>query len=257
MIGHLDDGQLAAYALDAMAADEHADVAAHLADCPACRRQLDEWTAVTARLAHVAPPVQPPAGMRERVLARATATPRLTVASPARRRDLGWAVAVAATAVVAIGLGVRGARLSDERARLQDALAALETRADSQRVALAARDSLLARVLGPETQMTTLTSTEASASLRVYWDRNRNEVIVAARRLPPAAAGRTYQLWGIGANGTPVGLGTFNTAVDGSAVVVLALGSVPAFSVTAVTLEPAGGSPGPTTTPLFVGPWPG
>lgn len=59
------------------------------------------------------------------------------------------------------------------------------------------------------------------------------------RPLPPE---RTYQLWRI-ENGTPVSLGVFERGL----LVTLAPGSTVAVSV-----EPPGGSPRPTTTPLFV-----
>ncbi|MPY67315.1 anti-sigma factor [Deinococcus sp. SDU3-2] len=62
-----------------------------------------------------------------------------------------------------------------------------------------------------------------------------------SRPLPPQ---RTYQLWRI-ENGTPVSLGTFERGL----LVTLAPGSTLAVSV-----EPPGGSPQPTTTPLFVQP---
>lgn len=62
-----------------------------------------------------------------------------------------------------------------------------------------------------------------------------------SRPLPPE---RTYQLWRI-ENGTPVSLGVFERGL----LVTLAPGSTLAVSV-----EPPGGSPQPTTPPLFVQP---
>lgn len=60
-----------------------------------------------------------------------------------------------------------------------------------------------------------------------------------SRPLPPE---RTYQLWRI-ENGTPVSLGVFERGL---------LVSLPPGSTVAVSVEPPGGSPQPTTTPLFV-----
>ena len=65
--------------------------------------------------------------------------------------------------------------------------------------------------------------------------------------------GRTYQLWFI-KDGKPVPSVTFNVAPAGDAVVSQV--SVPAegqLSAAAVTEEPAGGSPQPTTPVLLVG----
>ncbi|WP_407570617.1 anti-sigma factor domain-containing protein [Deinococcus altitudinis] len=55
-------------------------------------------------------------------------------------------------------------------------------------------------------------------------------------------AGRAYQAWKI-EGGKPVSLGLFKDQAY--------LASLPAGTVFAVTVEPAGGSPQPTTTPLF------
>ncbi|MBB5233629.1 anti-sigma factor [Deinococcus budaensis] len=60
------------------------------------------------------------------------------------------------------------------------------------------------------------------------------------RPLPP---GRTYQLWQLQGQ-TPVSLGTFG---EGGLLVTL-----PAGATVAVSVEPPGGSPQPTTQPLFV-----
>lgn len=62
-----------------------------------------------------------------------------------------------------------------------------------------------------------------------------------SRALPPE---RTYQLWQI-EDGTPVSLGVFERGL---------LVTLPPGATVAVSVEPPGGSPQPTTTPLFVQP---
>lgn len=145
--------------------------------------------------------------------------------------------------------------LRTDRAALQAQLSEVTALASNLETNLAARDSLLERILGPDAEIATLAATGAAPSMRLYWDRGRGEMVVSAERLPPAAAGRAYQLWGIGANGNPVSLGTFNTASDGRAVVVLAIGATDQFEVSAVTEEPESGSPAPTSAPILVGRW--
>ncbi|WP_288432624.1 anti-sigma factor [uncultured Deinococcus sp.] len=58
------------------------------------------------------------------------------------------------------------------------------------------------------------------------------------------AQGRTYQLWRIAPGGAPVSLGVFGRDV--------LTASLPQGTSVAVSVEPPGGSPQPTTTPLFV-----
>lgn len=245
MTDHPVDDTLAAFALDALEPDEAAFVARHLAHCGRCRAEVDALREATAALAESVPDAIPPAGMRERVLARALAGHR-----PARA-PASWArLALAASALLVLGLGYlfQGERRESQELALRLALA------DSL---LASRDSLLERLLGVDVEIATLAATDVAPAIRLYWVRDRGELIVAAQRLPPAATGRTYQLWGIGSDGRPVGLGTFNTGPDGRAVVTLAVTGEARYTVGAVTDEPAGGSPQPTTTPFLVGPWPG
>ena len=72
--------------------------------------------------------------------------------------------------------------------------------------------------------------------------------------LPPAPAGRIYQLWVIQTGKAPVSLGIFNTAPDGRLTTALDVPpALVAFDVTAVTEEPVGGSPQPTQQPFLVG----
>ena len=56
-------------------------------------------------------------------------------------------------------------------------------------------------------------------------------------------------------SGPPVSLGTFNTDSSGRALATLTVPAGLRIAVTAVTEEPAGGSPQPTTTPFLAATW--
>lgn len=266
MTNHAVAELLPAYALDALDEDDRRTVEAHLASCAACRDELAALRESTAALALTAPALQPPPELRARVLARATgravASPPAglravpTGAASGPRSGRAWQWLAAASLVIAAASGAVLLNTTSDRAALRDALARADAALAEQSLALAERDSLLARVLGPEVEIATLTATDAVPSLRLFRDRSRDALVLAARRLPPASAGRTYQLWGIGADGQPVGLGTFNTGPDGTAIVVLNVPREARYGVSAVTEEPAGGSAAPTTTPFLVGSWP-
>jgi anti-sigma-K factor RskA len=77
-------------------------------------------------------------------------------------------------------------------------------------------------------------------------------VVVAVFHLPPAPSDSIYQLWAI-AQGKPVSLGVFNTAVDGHLTAAMNVPAGLTFELTAVTKEPAGGSPQPTQKPFLIG----
>src|SRR5439155_555451 len=80
---------------------------------------------------------------------------------------------------------------------------------------------------------------------------------VTAFDLPPAPAGRTYQLWAIKKGQAPVSVGTFNTLPGGRAVITLQMPAGFKPDLSAVTEEPAGGSAQPTQQPFLVGAWQG
>jgi len=69
--------------------------------------------------------------------------------------------------------------------------------------------------------------------------------------LAPAPAGSTYQIWYLSDAGAPASAG-FVPAGERSAVVLQ--GDLGAADGVGVTLEPEGGSPAPTTTPVLAVP---
>ena len=50
-------------------------------------------------------------------------------------------------------------------------------------------------------------------------------------------------------------LGTFNTRADGSGLAVLPIPAGVVLAASAITDEPSGGSPQPTTSPFMVAAW--
>ena len=66
------------YALHALEPDEEQEVLEHLPTCPPCRELLRETTAVTSMFALAVADAEPPAGMRDRLLAAATADDAVT-----------------------------------------------------------------------------------------------------------------------------------------------------------------------------------
>ena len=83
----------------------------------------------------------------------------------------------------------------------------------------------------------------------------KSGVLLLASNLPPAPAGKIYEMWVIPATGNPVPAGLFQTESNGSGV-HLFKGPVDVASTgaVAVTLEAAEGAPQPTSTPIIVAP---
>ncbi len=73
-------------------------------------------------------------------------------------------------------------------------------------------------------------------------------------QLPPLSPGRVYQLWRIPGGGNPLSTGLFKVDQQGYGQIILPPDQQPqAGETVAVTDEPDGGSPGPTTQILIVG----
>ncbi len=248
----------AAYALDALDADERLRFEEHLAECAICRGEVAELRATAGSLAFAAPEVRPPSALRQRILDEAAAAQ-----SEADRADTSiaetphrltrWLLAAASVAAIAAGAGYwfeRQARL-DLGAELDGARQQLtETQLEVGR-----QGALLDALLDADIVTATLTATDAAPSARLYWNRRQDVAVLTAFNLVAAPAGRTYQVWGIDtvAGTAPVSLGTFDPGDTQRAALSFAMPAGATFDLAAVTDEPAGGSLQPTTTPFLVG----
>src|SRR5688572_1897642 len=73
---HLDHDTLAAHALDALNVDEVIEVGRHLAGCTQCQAELAALRATVALIPFGLPIAEPSPELRERIVARAKATPQ-------------------------------------------------------------------------------------------------------------------------------------------------------------------------------------
>ena len=107
--------QAAAYALDALDAEDRWTYERHLDTCERCRREVAILRDIAGELAYAADGPEPSPELRDRVLAAARAEPRTATVVPIRRRWLFPATAVAAVAAAcaAIGLGLWANSLRD------------------------------------------------------------------------------------------------------------------------------------------------
>jgi anti-sigma-K factor RskA len=72
--------------------------------------------------------------------------------------------------------------------------------------------------------------------------------------VPAPASDRTLQLWIIPTQGNPIDAGIFRPDANGRALYIASPGvSISQAAALAITDEPAGGQPQPTTTPIWVG----
>jgi anti-sigma-K factor RskA len=96
----------AAYALDALAADERKEFEAHLPGCRGCRDELGALQATVGALGLAAQGPEPAASLRDRILGAAREEPPKVIALARRRTRLYAATAVAVAACVALAVGL-------------------------------------------------------------------------------------------------------------------------------------------------------
>jgi Putative zinc-finger len=111
------DELAAELALGTLDGEQRAQALRHLADCPECRRTVEQLTAVADELLTLAPEREPPAGFESRVLARLQPPP--AAAHPRWRARRALAPLAAAAAAAAIALAVVLQATGDDR-RLAD-----------------------------------------------------------------------------------------------------------------------------------------
>jgi anti-sigma-K factor RskA len=218
---------LAAYALDALDADERERFERHLDDCAECTEQLALLDEPVAALAYAAEGPVPPKELRDRIIEGARAEPRAAVIKLPRRN---WALATvggvaAAAAALAIGLGLWANSLSNSL--------------DRERSAKSALDQLLSE------NATAKPLIGANGSLIV--SRNGRAAILVCG-LANAPSSKTYEAWVISGD-SPEPAGLFNGGSGCSPVFLTQ--RVPKNATVAVTLEGAGGATSPTLPILF------
>nr|WP_246315630.1 anti-sigma factor [Kineococcus aurantiacus] len=193
---------------------------------------------------------QPPPALRASVLAAVARTPQegpavalsagpavvdLRAARERRRGPSRWSVLVAAAGIVvaAAGVGVGFAVQPDPAP-----VASAQERARQQ------VGDLLAT---PGARVTTVSATGGGTATLVSAG---GRVGVVTSGLPSAGAGRGYQLW-LATGDTLTSAGMVPVTAAGSAVTVVDAGAATGLGI---SVEPAGGSAQPTTTPVVFTP---
>jgi anti-sigma-K factor RskA len=195
---------------------------------PAAQARLRKALETNAILGTLPDPVAPSKALRRRVL---------SIAEPAPSRmpwNLAWAALSACLVAGLVYTGVQRQGLEGE---------------------LRTRDATLAFLRSSETRLLkTGTVTEPQPVAKVFVNGSQGVLLVASN-LAPLAAGRTYEMWVVPKAGGPRPMGLFKPAADGSAIHLRA-GAVDLNDAAAIALsvEPDGGSPAPTTTPFLITP---
>jgi len=248
------------YALGALDAETTTAVEASLRQAsPDEQREIAGWREIVALLPQALAQPAPPDHLKERLLSRladeSQETPletaiaesaaqqtddKVLIFTPARRSEtkvarwlpLAAAILLALTSAYLLWQNTRLARERDQIAQaLDEEKRKLDTFATSQ------------------TKVIQLVGDQApNANARVFWDTRRNQWVIYIFDLPAPPPDKQYQLWYVVKN-TPISAKVFSTDAQGRQMLELTLPpeAWSGMNMTAVTLEPRGGSPQPTS----------
>jgi Anti-sigma-K factor rskA len=232
-------GEYGAWALGIAEDPARSEIVTHLArECPDCVAGVRGAMATVAAMSGAVTEIDPPKRLRNRVVA---------MVAPERKRAfvfLPWAVS-AVLAIALLSVAIPGRHIPG---RHGDATPA--TLENQNVTKLAEALSILNDPVAKD-----VTFGNPAARGRVFVS-PRGVVLIAAH-LPKLERNHTFELWVLPAAGNPVPAGTFrgeaiSDSAGSSAAVYVYRGSTANATAIAVTVEPEGGSPQPTTTPFIV-----
>ncbi len=241
----------------AATSEEKRALFAHLPSCADCTQALAAFEAVAASLVQTLPPVAPPPAIRARLLETIAREEAIT---PVRRAETAvvsdwssgvrwpWALGWAFAGLFGLILGWN-IHIQRENTQLYNAEIA------SLQLTLAEKEEALRLIEARQTLTVGLSGApEGQAAGKVFWNPESNAGLLITFDLPVLPPDRVYQLWAI-QGGPPVDAGTFLPNITGMGTLKVKPVPNPTEPVTlfAITVEPVGGSPQPTSDILLKG----
>lgn len=231
---------LAAYAIGALDTDEIYALESHLNDCRSCQSELADYQSVMIGLLQSIPSQSPPPGLRRKLAAELPSqrtrtrslTPNIFSQFPLRQ--------VVAVVVVVILLGINIYSSVQIRGLQREQVAIAEQLSNEQ--------TTIAMLAYPDTQTLAVKADVKNLTGSMLVDRDKSTAVLVLWNLPPVEIGQTYQIWLIDADGNRVSGGLFTPAGEQGYTTAAIHSSVPLgdFIGLGVTVEPGGGSEGPT-----------
>jgi anti-sigma-K factor RskA len=227
-----------AYALGALDAEDAVALEAHLQTCPSCRDELAAYRAMSSNLLMGLPPQMPSKALRRRLQGQLPSAKKL--AQP----RLNWSLShVAAWIAILSLLAVNVFSVLQVRA-LQNQQAQLMDQIQNGQMALV-------MLSYPNTESFPIKQENVSGSFLL--DKEYNHAVLILRGLTPLANDQTYQIWLIEPNGERTSAGLIQPQTDLPVVSapIRSTQNLANFIGVGMTVEPAGGSEGPTGLQIF------
>ena len=260
---HLNTGS---YALDALDIEERVEFEQFALTDEQTAQEARELTETAALLAYGTEEQTPPPQLKADVMAAIRNKRQLPNPSVVRDISSGkkhgshssasntakgsrWLPALGAAAALVVFAGAAGWVVGQNStdSALQNQLVALE----SNKASAAAQQEAMLSIVGSADAKIATTEMPAGASVTVASSTKANRAAVMVQDMPKLPADKTYELWFISAAGAvPAGLMTITDSTTPGLQILD--GPMGGATHVGITIEPAGGSPSPTTTPLLV-----
>jgi anti-sigma-K factor RskA len=238
-------GLSGAYAVDALDDVERAEFERHLEQCPECQDEVASLRAAAVELSHGSS-ATPPTALRASVLRQISTVRPLPPVTPTgtsaqadgggtvtslesrrRRNPFIWLAAAAAAAVLAIGALVWSPWESNQPP--PSATEQVLKAKDAQRFA----------------------QSVDGARATIVRSKSLGKAVIIADNMPAAPEGKDFQVWFQNPDGAMVSAGLMPHEAKPTVSMVLN-GHASKFVGAGITLDPAGGSPEPTSAPLVL-----
>ena len=247
------------YALGVLEGKEREELEAHLARaCPKCTPGVAKARWVVVQLTLAAPDAQPPESLRGKIIEAVNTSPEkaravVPIEKPKRSAQgamfPAWAWIAAAALALVTGYTIRQMNNQTEQLaqlRKQMKLATIQNQALQNQLDM---DRMVAMVMmSPDSMPLKLMPKDKNMPMVHAYLHPHMGVAITADQMPSIPSARTLQLWFVPKTGKPLSVAIFHPDTAGQIALVAPV-NMPRNEIAAlaVTEEPAGGSPQPTT----------
>jgi anti-sigma-K factor RskA len=257
---YIESGKLENYVLGACSPEERQEAECMARIFPEVRQELQSIQTSFEQYI-LANKVEPPASVKSKIFneinkeqpsAKSEAKVLKMDAQPKTQTAMGLKLLLAASVALILICGYAIYNLQRKNASLKDAQQASNTKYYELNSRLTKVNEQFAVINNPNAAHVILKGTPVSPQsvATIYWNKESKDVFIAVNSLPQPPQGKQYQLWGI-VNGKPVDLGVFDVTSPADSM-LQKMKQVEGATTFAVTLEKAGGSPGPTLDQMYV-----
>lgn len=255
-----------AYALGALDATEHAALEAHLATgCAQCAKSVAEARWLVSQLAYTAPEASPSDMLKGRLMQKIRSEAKSpSHAAPPPSIPYWLSAGIAALLLITLYTSWRQhqtaeqlraandrsiAHMEEERAAVQQKITDME-----ERMAVMRRENAI--LSDPAATKITLMPQKTQAPQLVAMWQHQNGIVVTGQKVPMPAAHHVLQLWLIPKDPAAKPMPSMSLRPDENGRLVMVVAHPPdpgGIKALAITEEPEGGSPQPTSALRWVG----